>query len=141
MAGNFFIDEIASARLPDERRFGILFAVIFAAAGGYAFFQGANVNLTIVLSCTAVVLAAVSLLSPGLLAPFNRAWFVFGLLLGKVVGPVVLGAIFFLLITPVAIVARLAGRDELRLRERNVDSYWIDRNPVGPDSGSFKNQF
>jgi hypothetical protein len=61
--------------------------------------------------------------------------------LGKIVSPIVLGFIFFIIITPVAIVTKLAGRDALKLRKQNVDSYWVDRSPPGPEPESFKEQF
>ena len=82
-----------------------------------------------------------TLLAPQWLRPFNRAWFLLGELLGKIVSPIVLGVIFFLLITPVALVGRLLGRDELRLKRKPVNSYWVDRTPPGPEADSFKNQF
>ena len=61
--------------------------------------------------------------------------------MGKVVSPLVLGVIFFLLISPVALIGRLFGRDELRLKKANSNSYWIDRVPPGPAGDTFKNQF
>lgn len=73
--------------------------------------------------------------------PINRAWYQLGVLLGRIVNPVVLGLLFFLLITPVAILGRMFGRDPLRLKRRNIESYWIERSPVGPSPDSFKNQY
>jgi hypothetical protein len=64
-----------------------------------------------------------------------------GELMGKVVSPLVLGVIFFVLLTPVGLIGRLLGRDELRLKRTNSESYWIDRVPPGPAGDSFKNQF
>lgn len=78
--------------------------------------------------------------SPRSLAPLNRAWFHLGELMGKIVSPVVLGIIFFGLLTPISLLTRLLGRDELRLKRRAVNSYWIDR-ASGPTGDSFKNQF
>jgi len=76
-----------------------------------------------------------------LLTPLNKAWMKLGDLLGKVISPIVLGIIFFVLLAPVALVTRLLGRDELRLKMSNSSSYWIDRTPPGPAGDSFKNQF
>lgn len=64
-----------------------------------------------------------------------------GILLGKIVNPLVLGVVFFIVITPIAVIMKLAGRDTLGLQKRRVNTYWIDRIPVGPDSQSFNNQF
>lgn len=87
-------------------------------------------------------LGVCALFLPAVLAPLNKAWYSFGLLLGKIVSPIVLGAIFFLMITPVALLMRLSGRDVLGLRGNNsANSCWIDRASSEPNSASFKNQF
>lgn len=77
----------------------------------------------------------------GLPARLNRAWFTLGGLMAAIVNPIVLGCIFFGLLTPVALVGRLCGRDELGLRRRARDSYWISRPPTPLDLESFKRQF
>jgi hypothetical protein len=129
--------------LPSERSFGLLFAVVFALLGAYGwFFQ--NWSLLVVLSLVAVALAFVLLgfVAPKVLGPLNWLWFQLGLLLGKIVSPIVLGAIFFLMLTPVSLVTRLFGRDELRLKRKATQTtYWLDRAPPGPEPESFKNQF
>lgn len=79
--------------------------------------------------------------APRLLQPLNRAWQVIGWRMGQVVSPLVLGLIFFLLITPMAVVMRIMGRDVLRLKKRAQASYWLERTPAGPQPDSFKNQF
>jgi hypothetical protein len=63
------------------------------------------------------------------------------MLLGKIVSPIVLGLIFFVLITPAALITRLFGRDELKIKKRTVESYWVDRSTLGLESESFKNQY
>lgn len=128
------------AHLPSERRFGLLFVVVFAGAGLYGLAKGWAVAAAVAW-LVAAALVGVALKAPQVLAPFNRAWFHFGELLGKVVSPIVMGLVFFGLLTPIAFVARLLGRDELRLKPSQASSYWIDRLPHGPTSGSFKNQF
>ena len=90
----------------------------------------------------APVFLILALTRPALLAPLNRAWTRLGLLLGAIVAPVVMGVIYFGLITPMALLARLLGKDFLRLRlDRQAPSYWIDRQPPGPPPLSMKNQF
>ena len=73
--------------------------------------------------------------------PFNKLWFKFGLLLGKIISPIVLGLIFFVIITPVGLLMRLAGRDELQLKLNDSHTHWKIRSPVGPQPDSFKNQY
>jgi hypothetical protein len=88
------------------------------------------------------VLALIALLKPVLLARANRLWTKFGVLLGKVVSPIALGILFFGVLTPVALVMRLAGKDPLRLKlDRSANSYWIVRTPPGPPPDSMSNQF
>lgn len=129
------------APLPSERKFGFLFVAVFAAIGGYGQFKGWSASAAAAWLAASVLVGVITLAAPRLLAPFNRAWFELGQLLGKFVSPVVLLLIFFVLITPVALLARLAGRDALRLKPSQGSSYWIDREPPGPPPESFKNQY
>ncbi|HQR50033.1 MAG TPA: SxtJ family membrane protein, partial [Methylophilaceae bacterium] len=83
-----------------------------------------------------------ALVIPRVLAPANRAWTKFGLLLHDIVSPIALGILFFVVVTPTGLLMRLLGKDPLRLRfERSAKSYWIVRTPPGPDAESLKNQF
>ena len=138
-------------KLPSERSFGLLFTAVFVLAGCYAYYKGYSMLSVAAFIVVGALFFGVTMLAPTLLAPLNKAWFMLGLLLGKIVNPIVMGVIFFAIITPVALGMKLAGRDALRLRKpklpkskipkQDVSSYWIDRNPTGPDSASFKNQF
>jgi hypothetical protein len=87
------------------------------------------------------ILLISTLLFPDRLLPLNNLWFGLGILLGKIISPIVLGIMFFILITPVALVARAFGRDELKLNKRITKTYWTNRNPAGPDNDSFKDQY
>ena len=127
-------------KLPTNRRFGWFFAAVFFAVAAYAFWRGWRA-VSLVTLIVAISFAVTTLLSPQLLAPLNRLWYGLGMLLGKIISPIVLGIIFFVLITPVSLVTRLFGRDELKMKKRNVESYWTDRSPPGPSSDSFKNQY
>ena len=130
-----------SETLPSERSFGLLFTLIFVTLAGHRVYVGASGALTILFGLLALLLLIVSIRIPALLRPLNKAWFALGLLLGRVVSPIVLGIIFFGLITPTAVIARFLGRDELRLKKRMSETYWINRDPAGPTPDSFKNQF
>ncbi len=129
------------AKLPSERTFGLVFVGVFLLATGYCWYrQYSNSWITVFLVLASIFLLCV-LIAPKLLRPLNKAWYQLGLLLGRFVSPIVLGILFFIIITPVAIVIRLAGRDILRLRKQRVDSYWVERKPPGPEPESFKEQF
>jgi hypothetical protein len=125
--------------LPSNRKFGALFALVFTGAAAYLYFEASSAWP--IATLLALLFAAAALIAPTLLAPLNRLWFRFGLLLGRVVSPLVLGLIFFAIITPVSLIARLAGRDALLMKKRKVASYWVARDPPGPEPGSLRNQF
>ena len=131
----------SSQNLPSNRNFGFLFAGVFALLSAYAAYQGAEPHRVYGWLIAGVVVGLVAIVAPTALTPFNKAWMKLGDLMGRVVSPLVLGVIFFVLITPIALITRLFGRDELRLKKANVSSYWIDRAPPGPAGDSFKNQF
>ena len=89
---------------------------------------------------TALVFLLVTLIKSDALLPLNKLWMRFGLILGSIVSPIVLGIIFFGLFAPIAILMRLSGRDELRLKFIQKTSHWISRDePI--KSESFGNQF
>jgi len=127
--------------ISSNRSFGLLFAVVCLLFSAYAAFRGSVVLIVFVWLTGAIVFVVVAVVAPRLLMPFNKAWMMLGELMSKVVSPLVLGLIFFVLITPTAVFSRLFGRDELRLNRLKANSYWIDRMPPGPTGDSFNNQF
>jgi len=128
-------------KLPSNRNFGFLFGGIFALLSAYAGYLGADAFNVYGWLIAGATVALVAVAAPGLLTPFNKAWMKLGELMGKVVSPLVMVIIFFVLISPIALITRVFGRDELRLKRANTQSYWIDRTPSGPANDSFKNQF
>ena len=136
-------DSIAHGATPvpsSDRSFGRVFAAVFLVIGlaplldhhaprGWAL-AGAG------------LFALCAQFAPRWLAPLNRVWTRFGALLHKLTNPLVLGIIYFLVITPFAVVLKMRGKDLLRLRlEREAHSYWIPREPPGPAADSLKNPF
>jgi hypothetical protein len=85
--------------------------------------------ITYVLSCSVFFTTLLTTFTPGVFGPLNRAWHQLGLLMGKIVSPLVLGFIFFLILTPLALVLRVFGRDPLRLKKSSARSFWIQREP------------
>ncbi len=132
---------LSPSNLPSNFIFGLFFTGVFVVLGLYGLWVVWPSILNIVFFVFSAILATVTLLKPLLLTPLNRAWYQLGLFLGRIVSPIVLGILFFLLITPVALVIGIAGRDALRLRRKKVDTYWIDRSPPGPNADSFRDQF
>ncbi len=123
-----------------DRSFGIVFAVVFALIGLLPLVFGHPVRLW-ALAIGAGFLV-VALVVPRVLSPLNRLWLRFGLLLHKIVSPLVLGIMFFLVITPIGLLMRAVGKDLLRLKfDKRSSSYWIERLPPGPPPESLKDQF
>lgn len=134
-------DSLHGSTLPSERTFGFVFTGIFLIVSAYLWSQDSQTTTIQIFLVLALVFFVFALLMPVALRPLNKAWYKLGLLMGRVVSPIVLGILFFILISPIAIVMRLAGRDPLKLRKQDVQSHWIDRAPPGPESTSFKDQF
>jgi len=127
------------AKLPSNQSFGFFFSFVFAFAGVYNYFS-ANIFLALVFMIFALIFLFITLINSDALEPLNKLWMRLGILLGRIVSPIVLGVIFFGLFTPIAILMRLSGRDELRLKFNRQLSYWISRGePI--KSESFKQQF
>lgn len=124
--------------LPSNRKFGFFFTFVSAAAAYY--YYSANVTWTYVFVAAALAFLLITLIKSDALLPLNKLWMRFGILLGIIVSPIVLGVIFFGLFTPIAMLMRLSGRDELRLKYAQKASHWISRGePI--KSESFKHQF
>lgn len=126
--------------LPPNRKFGFFFTAVFVLAGAY-FFNEASLVLSYVFSGVAGIFFVVTLLKEELLLPLNKLWMRFGLLLGMIVSPIVLGAIFFIILTPISILMRTFGRDELRLKISGRKSHWKNRSNESVQTDTFKNQF
>ena len=123
-----------------NRSFGIVFTVFFIIVGLLPLLNGGGIRLW-ALGVSAVFLL-LAMVAPKILAPANRAWTKFGLLLHKIVSPIALGILFFGVVTPTGLIMRLLGKDLLRQRfDRSATTYWIARTPPGPDAESLKNQF
>lgn len=89
-----------------------------------------------------VIFLLLALLAPDSLALLNQCWAKFGALLHQIVSPVALAILFFLAVTPIALLMRILGKDPLRMRlDPEAKTYWITRDPAGPDADSLKNQF
>ena len=73
-----------------------------------------------------------------ILTPLNKTWFKFGILLGSLVSPIVMGIVFFAIVTPTSIIMRVLGKDLLNLKKSNKNSYWIERSKI---VSKMKNQF
>ncbi len=131
--------KFSEVELPSNRKFGFFFTFVFSVAAGCSIYFE-NMHWAYAFIALALIFMIVTLVYSHVLLPLNKLWMRFGLLLGILVSPIVLGVIFYGLFTPVAIVMRLTGRDEMKLKFSQKASHWITRNePI--KSESFKHQF
>ena len=123
-----------------NRSFGLVFAGLFALIALLPVISGRPPRIWALIVAAAFLVAAFAL--PSVLAPLNRLWTRLGLVLHKITSPLVLGLLFFVVITPMGTIMRLFGKDPLRLRRDSASSsYWIERKPAGPPPESFVDQF
>jgi len=125
--------------LPSNKKFGSFFTLVFLVAASY-FFLSKSITAAYISIALAVAFFIATLVKADVLLPLNKLWIRFGLLLGTIVNPIVLGLIFFVLFTPIAFLMRLCDRDELRLKFKKKSSHWIKRD-TSVQTESFKHQF
>ncbi len=125
---------------PSDRNFGTVFTLFFALIGLWPLKDHEPVRMWAL--ALAAVFLTLTVVRPKVLRPLNRAWMGLGLLMGRIVNPIVIGILFFLVFTPAGILARALGKDFLRLkRNKGESTYWISRTPPGPAPESMAKQF
>ena len=123
-----------------DRAFGAVFTAVFAAVGLFPLLDGVPPRVWALALAGAIL--AVTLVRARWLAPFNRVWLGFGNVLHRVVSPLVMGLLFYAVVTPTGLAMRALGKDPLRLRrDPAAETYWIHRVPPGPARDSMINQF
>ena len=130
--------EVTSA---SDRSFGVMFGFIFIIVAVIIRLRDDPQNLQLLLLALSFLSFLISFTRPGLLKTPNKLWMKFSLLLARFVSPIVLGVLFYLLISPLALVLRLFGRDELRLKTKESSTNWQSRQIKGYSLDSFKNQY
>lgn len=123
-------------KIGSNKNFGIVFFAVFLLISLYPIINSENIRIwSLIISLIFLILG---LSNSNLLLPINKLWFKFGLLLGKVVSPFIMGAIFFFVVTPIGILMKIFRKDLLNLKFNTNNSYWIEKK--GPKS-KMKNQF
>jgi TRAP-type mannitol/chloroaromatic compound transport system permease small subunit len=127
------MDEI---KISSNRSFGIVFFIVFLLIGTYPLLNNDHVRIwSLIIS---IVFLILGLLNSKILFPLNKIWFKFGILLGKIISPLIMGLIFFVVVTPIGLLMRLFNKDLLNLKFNKSKSYWIEKSD--PKS-KMKNQF
>ena len=123
-------------KISSNRSFGIVFFIVFLIIALYPILNQENIRIWSL--SVSIVFLILGLINSFVLTPLNKLWFKFGILLGKVVSPLVMGLIFFFVVTPIALIMRMLKKDILNLKLSEKNSYWIEKNE--PKS-KMKNQF
>ena len=123
-------------KISSNRSFGIVFFVVFLLIALYPLTYSGELRIWSVI--ISLIFMFLGLINSKILTPLNKLWFRFGIFLGKIISPVIMGIIFFLVVTPIGLFMRLLRKDLLNLRYNKKKSYWIEKN--GPKS-KMKNQF
>ena len=127
-------------KLPSNKKFGYFFCIIFILVSIYFYIQ-MNMYLTYLFLVLFLSFFIITTLKPLFLRPLNLSWMFIGFILGKIISPIILGLMFFLLITSFGLVRRLFGSDELKISKNRKKSTWIVRNKSFFEKDSFRNQF
>jgi len=123
-------------KIGSNRSFGLVFSFIFLIISVYPILDDDPLRLWSLMIAT--VFLILGLLNSKLLSPLNKTWFKFGIFLGKIISPFVMGIIFFLVVTPIGFLMRMLGKDLLRLKLNTDKSYWIEKTEA---KSKMKNQF
>jgi hypothetical protein len=123
-------------KISSNRSFGIVFFIVFILIAFYPLINQGEIRFwSVFISLLFLILG---IINSKILTPLNKVWFKFGIFLGKIISPIVMGLIFFLVVTPIAFLMRLLKRDILNLKFSKNNSYWIEKKE--PKS-KMKNQF
>ena len=127
---------MGNVKIGSNRSFGIVFFVVFLLIGFYPLLNEGNLRIWSVI--ISIVFFILGLLNSKILTPLNKVWFRFGLFLGKIISPLIMGIIFFFVVTPIGIFLRIIKKDIINLKFNSDKSYWIKKSKI---KSKMKNQF
>ena len=128
--------EKSNIKMSSNKSFGIVFSIFFLIIGLFPLLDNLNIRIwSIIISIIFIILG---MLNSKLLSPLNKAWFRIGLILGGIVSPIIMGLVFFLVVTPTSLLLRLFKKDVLSLKSNNKNTYWIEKTDR---ISKMKNQF
>ena len=123
-------------KLPTNRNFGTVFFLVFSIISLFPLLKNENIRIWSII--IALVFLVLGLLNSKFLTPLNKIWFRFGIILGNFVSPIVMGIVFFTIVTPTSLIMRVLGKNLLNLKKGNKKTYWIERSKI---KSKMKNQF
>ena len=123
-------------KVSSNKSFGIVFFIFFLLVSLYPLLKNENIRIWSLI--IALIFLVLGLFNSKILSPLNLLWFKFGLILGKIVSPVIMGIIFFGVVTPIGVLMKILNKDLLSLKFNKEKSYWIEKNSI---KSKMKNQF
>jgi hypothetical protein len=140
MSGHENLKAARKVSLPSNRNFGLVFAGFFLLIALWpAIRHGEGLRWWALAAGAAF--AGLAFFKNSALAPLNEIWFKLGLALHAVMGPLIMGLLYFCVVSPIGVALKILGKDPLRLRRASASTYWISREPAGPARNSMKQQF
>ena len=123
-------------KIGSNKSFGIVFAIVFSLIALWPLLKGDEIRLwSLIIS---IIFLILGFMNSKILTPLNKLWFKLGIFLGNFIAPIIMGIIFFFVVTPTGIIMKLLGKDLIRLKKNNENSYWIKKKDI---KSSMKNQF
>tara|TARA_Y100000992_G_C21138185_1_gene430007 strand:- start:308 stop:697 length:390 start_codon:yes stop_codon:yes gene_type:complete len=123
-------------KLGSNRSFGIVFFIVFLIIALYPLLNDSSIRIWSLIM--GLIFLVLGLIKSNILTPLNILWMKFGMFLGVFISPIIMGIIFFLVVTPIGLIMRLLRKDLLNLKKKNIQSYWLAKEKI---KSSMKNQF
>ena len=123
-------------KISSNRSFGIVFFLFFLIVSIFPLYKDGNIKIWSLI--IALIFLILGLVNSKILTPLNKIWFKFGILLGNFISPIIMGLVFFIVVTPTSFIMKVFGKDLLNLKKNNKKSYWIEKSPI---KSKMKNQF
>ena len=128
--------DLKNTKISSNRSFGIVFFLFFLIVSIFPLFKDGNIRIWSLI--IAIIFLILGMLDSKFLTPLNKIWFNFGILLGSIVSPIVMGVIFFTIVTPTSLIMKVLGKNLLNLKKDNKKTYWIERSKI---KSKMKDQF
>ncbi len=126
----------SNIKIGTNKSFGIVFFLFFLIVSIFPLFKDEDIRVWSLI--IAIIFLVFGLLNSKVLTPLNKIWFKFGILLGSFVSPIIMGIVFFVIVTPTSIIMRVLGKNLLNLKKDNKKTYWVERSKI---QSKMKNQF
>ena len=123
-------------KISSNKSFGLVFFIVFLLIAFYPLLSRGDIRIWSLI--IAIIFLILGLLNSKILTPLNKTWFKFGILLGSFVSPIVMGGVFFAIVTPTSLIMKVLGKNLLNLKRNNKKTYWIERSEI---KSKMKNQF